>query len=59
VFSLDDYLDDAQVAHNRVFETVASPVGPIRTARYPATFDERRLAARFGPPAIGEHDSDI
>ncbi|WP_244832027.1 CaiB/BaiF CoA-transferase family protein [Caballeronia sp. TF1N1] len=59
VFSLDDYLDDAQVAHNRVFETVASPVGPIRTARYPATFDERRFAARFGPPAIGEHDGEI
>ncbi|WP_028205135.1 CaiB/BaiF CoA transferase family protein [Paraburkholderia nodosa] len=59
VFSLDDYLNDAQVNHNRVFEFVSSPVGPIRTARYPATFDDRRLAARFGPPSIGEHDSEI
>ncbi|WP_322057028.1 CoA transferase [Paraburkholderia sp. J63] len=59
VFSLDDYLNDAQVNHNRVFEFVPSPVGPIRTARYPATFDERRLPARFGPPSIGEHDAEI
>ncbi len=59
VFSLDEYLNDAQVQNNRVFEFVDSPVGPIRTARYPATFDERRLAARSGPPSIGEHDQDI
>jgi crotonobetainyl-CoA:carnitine CoA-transferase CaiB-like acyl-CoA transferase len=59
VFSLDEFLDDAQVANNRVFDFVDSPVGPIRTARYPATFDDRRFPARSGPPAIGEHDDEI
>jgi crotonobetainyl-CoA:carnitine CoA-transferase CaiB-like acyl-CoA transferase len=59
VFSLDEFLDDAQVANNRVFDFVDSPVGPIRTARYPATFDDRRFPARAGPPAIGEHDDEI
>jgi crotonobetainyl-CoA:carnitine CoA-transferase CaiB-like acyl-CoA transferase len=59
VFSLDEFLNDAQVANNRVFDFVDSPVGPIRTARYPATFDDRRFTARSGPPAIGEHDDEI
>jgi len=59
VFSLDEFLNDPQVANNRVFDFVDSPVGPIRTARYPATFDERMFAARSGPPGIGEHDEEI
>ncbi|SAL64424.1 formyl-CoA transferase [Caballeronia choica] len=59
VFSLDEFLNDAQVANNRVFDFVDSPVGSIRTARYPATFDDRRFTARSGPPAIGEHDAEI
>ncbi|WP_017998911.1 CoA transferase [Paracoccus sp. N5] len=59
VFSLDEFLQDGQVAHNRIFSEVDSHVGPIRTARHPAIFDDRLMTARFGPPAIGEHDAEI
>lgn len=59
VCSLDEFLNDAQVANNRIYNFVDSPVGPIRTARYPAQFDGRQMTAKFGPPAIGEHDAAI
>jgi crotonobetainyl-CoA:carnitine CoA-transferase CaiB-like acyl-CoA transferase len=59
VFSLDEFLNDAQVANNEIYHFVASPVGPIRTARYPALFDDRQMTAKFGPPRIGEHDAEI
>lgn len=59
VFSLDDFLNDAQVAHNRIFSEIDSHVGRIRTARHPALFDGRMMTARSGPPAIGEHDDEI
>lgn len=59
VFSLDEFLEDAQVANNRIYHFVESPVGPIRTARYPANFDGREMTAKFGPPQVGEHDAEI
>lgn len=59
VFSLDEFLNDAQVANNKIYHFVESPVGPIRTARYPAQFDGRQMTAKFGPPSIGEHDAEI
>ena len=59
VFDLDEFLNDPQVANNRIYTSVDSPVGPIRAARYPATFDDRMMAPRFGPPAIGQHDAEI
>ncbi len=59
VFDLDDFLDDDQVANNRIYSHVDSPVGPIRAARYPASFDDRLMAPRFGQPAIGQHDAEI
>lgn len=59
VFSLDEFLTDEQVEHNRIFAEVPSHVGPIRTARHPAQFDGRLMTARFGPPRVGEHDAEI
>lgn len=59
VFDFDQFLDDPQVAHNRLFGPLESPVGTLRAARYPARFDDRLLTPRFGPPAIGEHDAQI
>lgn len=59
VFNLDEFLEDGQVAHNRIFSEIDSHVGPIRTARHPAIFDDRLMTARSGPPAIGEHDAEI
>ncbi len=59
VFSLDEFLEDAQVANNKIYHTLESHVGPIRTARYPADFDGRQMTARFGPPQVGEHDSEV
>ncbi|WP_263144932.1 CoA transferase [Pseudomonas sp. RIT-PI-AD] len=59
VFDFDQFLDDPQVANNRIFNQVMSPVGPIRAAKYPAEFDGRQMLPRSGPPAIGEHDGEI
>ena len=59
VYDLDQFLNDPQVVHNRIYASVDSPVGPIRAARYPAIFDDRFMMPRFGPPAIGQHDADI
>lgn len=59
VFDFDQFLDDPQVAHNRLFAPLESPVGTLRAARYPARFDDRLLTPRFGPPVIGEHDAQI
>ncbi len=59
VCDLDDFLNDAQVANNRIYSQVDSPVGPIRAARYPATFNDRLMTPRFGQPAVGQHDGEI
>lgn len=59
VYDLDQFLNDPQVANNRIYASVDSPVGPIRAARYPAIFDDRFMMPRFGPPSIGQHDADI
>tara|TARA_A100001391_G_scaffold145276_1_gene102904 strand:- start:33526 stop:34665 length:1140 start_codon:yes stop_codon:yes gene_type:complete len=59
VCSLDEFLDDDQVANNKIYHFVDSPVGTIRAARYPAGFDGRQMTARFGPPQVGEHDGEI
>jgi len=59
VFEFDEFLGDAQVANNRIYEMIDSPVGKIRAARYPASFDGQLLRPRRGPPRIGEHDRDV
>ena len=59
VYDFDQFLADEQVAHNRIYSEVASPVGPIRVARHPARFGERLMVPRSGPPAIGEHDHEV
>ena len=59
VYDLDQFLNDPQVANNRIYASVDSPVGPIRAARYPAIFDDRFMMPRFGPPSIGQLDADI
>ena len=59
VFDLDQFLEDPQVANNRIFSEVSSPMGIIRAAKYPADFDGRMMMPRSGPPAVGEHDGEI
>lgn len=59
VFDLDQFLSDPQVINNQVHDMVDSPVGKIRAARYPASFDGRLMTPRFGPPAVGEHDNQV
>lgn len=59
VFDLDQFLSDPQVINNQVHDMVDSPVGKIRAARYPASFDGRLMTPRFGPPAVGEHDDQV
>ena len=59
VFDLDQFLNDAQVINNQVHSQIESPVGMIRAARYPASFNGRLMTPRFGPPSVGEHDQQI
>lgn len=59
VYDLDQFLADEQVNNNQVHSLIDSPVGPIRAARYPASFDGRLMTPRSGPPSVGEHDAEV
>lgn len=59
VFDLDQFLADPQVINNQVHSLIDSPVGLIRAARYPASFDGRLMTPRSGPPSVGEHDTQV
>jgi crotonobetainyl-CoA:carnitine CoA-transferase CaiB-like acyl-CoA transferase len=59
VFTLDERLDDVQVANNRLYTTADSPAGPIRAVRYPASFDGKTFVAANGAPAVNQHAREI
>ncbi|WP_345817361.1 CoA transferase (plasmid) [Paraburkholderia sp. PREW-6R] len=52
----NQHLDDPQVLHNQLYSTLDTPLGPIRSVRYPGVFDGHLLTARFPAPGLGEHD---
>ncbi|WP_144109951.1 CaiB/BaiF CoA transferase family protein [Paraburkholderia sp. BCC1886] len=55
----DEHLEDPQVLHNRLYSTLDTPFGPIRSVRYPGVFDGHLLTARFAAPGLGEHDGEL
>ncbi|MEE6442682.1 MULTISPECIES: CoA transferase [Pseudomonas] len=59
VFDFDQFLADPQVIHSRVHGQLDSPIGSIRAARYPASFDDRLMTPRSGPPGIDEHGTEV
>ena len=53
VMSLEQHLDDPQVAHNRIYHELPSPAGPAQRApRYPARFGGTLLAPAAAPPVV-------
>ena len=54
VLTLDEHLDDPQVKHNQLYDTVHDPqLGDVRVVRYPAVFDGERHRAAFTAPRPG------
>ncbi|MEI7547979.1 MAG: CoA transferase [Actinomycetota bacterium] len=52
VRTADEHLIDAQTVHNRLYDSAASPVGPIRRVRHPLTVGGAMLP-RVGPYPTG------
>lgn len=59
VLTRQEHLRDAQVEHNNVYRVEPSPIGPIRTVRYPALIDGRMLQAPFTLPTVGQHTDEV
>lgn len=59
VYDADTHLADPQVAHNQLYGEADSPMGPVRTVRFPATFDGRQMKPTSPAPALGEHTETI
>lgn len=59
VYSADGHLNDPQVVHNALYAEASSPVGPVRSVRFPATFDGAVMRSTAPAPALGEHNDEI
>jgi crotonobetainyl-CoA:carnitine CoA-transferase CaiB-like acyl-CoA transferase len=60
VNSIEDLLEDAQVAAVGLFESDSHPlVGKVRTARLPVAYSRTPLGRIRPAPALGEHDEAI
>ena len=59
--SIDEHLDDPQVAHNQMYSVTEWPdVGKVRSARYPARFASTGpLAATGAAPRLGANTDEI
>ncbi len=54
VLELDEHLEDPQVRHNELYDTVHDPqLGDVRVVRYPAVFDGEHQRAPFTAPRPG------
>lgn len=53
----DEHLNDPQVLHNQLYSTLDTPLGAVRSVRYPGVFDGNLLTACAPAPALGEHDA--
>jgi len=56
---LEEHLSDEQVLHNDLYQEFDTAAGPMRTVRYPATFDGARIAPAGAPPRVDEHAARI
>jgi crotonobetainyl-CoA:carnitine CoA-transferase CaiB-like acyl-CoA transferase len=60
VQTFDDLVDDPQVEHNRLVETVRHPSGgDLRVVGVPMRFSETPGEIRSGPPAVGAHTDEV
>lgn len=60
VQTFDDLVDDPQVEHNRLLETVRHPSGgDLRVVGVPMRFSETPGEIRSGPPAVGAHTVEV
>jgi crotonobetainyl-CoA:carnitine CoA-transferase CaiB-like acyl-CoA transferase len=60
VQTFDDLVDDPQVEHNRLFETVRHPSGgDLRVVGVPMRFSETPGEIRSGPAAVGAHTDEV
>lgn len=60
VQTFDDLVDDPQVEHNRLLETVRHPSGgDLRVVGVPLRFSETPGEIRSGPPAVGAHTDEV
>ncbi len=55
----DAPLRDPQVLHNRIYAEMDTPLGAVRTPRYPMTVDGRYLVTQSPAPALGEHNAEV
>ncbi len=60
VQSFEDLIDDPQVKHNELIQTVYHPqAGEIRVVGVPMTFSKTPGAIRLAPPLVGEHTGAV
>jgi crotonobetainyl-CoA:carnitine CoA-transferase CaiB-like acyl-CoA transferase len=60
VQNFDDLMNDPQVNHNELIQTIDHPVaGPVRVIGIPVRFSETPGAIRLYPPVVGEHNDAI
>lgn len=60
VQSFDDLMNDPQVAHNELIQTVKHPVaGDVKVVGVPMRFSETPGTIRRGPPGVGEHTDEV
>jgi crotonobetainyl-CoA:carnitine CoA-transferase CaiB-like acyl-CoA transferase len=60
VQTFDDLVDDPQVEHNRLVQTVPHPSGrDLRVVGVPMRFSETPGEIRSGPPAVGAHTDEV
>ena len=60
VQDFDDLMNDPQVAHNELIQTVQHPVaGEVKVIGIPIQFSETPGTIRLNPPLVGEHNDEI
>jgi crotonobetainyl-CoA:carnitine CoA-transferase CaiB-like acyl-CoA transferase len=60
VQDFEDLMDDPQVAHNELIQTIHHPeAGDIRVIGVPVKFSETPGTIRLAPPRVGEHTGAI
>jgi crotonobetainyl-CoA:carnitine CoA-transferase CaiB-like acyl-CoA transferase len=60
VQNFDDLMNDPQVAHNELIQTIHHPeAGDIRVIGIPMKFSATPGTIRLAPPRVGEHNDAI
>lgn len=60
VQDFDDLMNDPQVAHNELIQTIQHPIaGEVKVIGVPIQFSETPGTIRLNPPRVGEHNDEI